>query len=354
MALSWGHQAQREECPMRSFRFVKAGILTSLTALLATATVALGASASPAASMLGEPETTAFRVGYGGVGISTVPMLAAIDRLNESGWNIEGVEISAPELLVQGVASNELQVARGSTPAAAAAAALGAPVKIVVAPVRNEWTLYSVSSLAGCPDLAGQRLAIHSEGSVSTFMVRSWLADQCPGTEPEYLIVPGSENRFAALLADQIEASPIELADAVALEAEGGDKFHRLTSFAETLPFLETELEANTDWAAANPNAVAAFIAAILEENRKFTSDAGYFREQVLKYLPGVNEATLDAVIEAYQALDIMSSDGGIEADKQNAAINFMVQYGLLQPGLLPDRLYDRTYLDAALSSLPS
>ena len=67
-------------------------------------------------------------------------------------------------------------------------------------------------------DLDGKKLALHSEGAVSTAMVKNWVNTKCPGTKPNYVIIAGSDNRLAAMLANQIEASPVELGDAVTLD----------------------------------------------------------------------------------------------------------------------------------------
>ena len=62
----------------------------------------------------------------------------------------------------------------------------GLPVKAVMNRIKNEWTLYAKSDIASCADLDGVKLAIHSEGSPATFMVRDYIENECPGTEPQY------------------------------------------------------------------------------------------------------------------------------------------------------------------------
>ena len=117
-----------------------------------------------------------------------------------------------------------------------AVAEKGAKIKILMDRISSEWTVYATANIKTCADLDGKKLAIHSEGAVSSAMLRDYLKTNCPAAKPNFLIVPGSDNRLAALLAGQIEASPLELSDAIQLEAKGGAKFVQVTNFAKTLP----------------------------------------------------------------------------------------------------------------------
>ena len=300
-----------------------------------------------------DPENKEFTLAFGGPGLSTVALLSTAKMLNEEGWNISTPELTAGELQLQGVVSGEFQMSSGSGPGVLLAAQAGAPVSIVSNRIKNEWTLYSTSDIEECSQFDGKRLAIHSEGSPATFMTRDWIENTCPGISPEYIILPGSENRFAALLAGEIDASPIELSDAIALEAEGGDRFKRQASFAEELPDLTpTPVYANSEWAEANPDTLSAFLAALIEQQRRFNEDPEYFKQTVLETLDGVNEDTVDEVIAAYVDLEMYDPTGGLTDEQQQYTIDFVTTAGGIEPGLTPDQAYDRSYLDAALAAL--
>ena len=86
-------------------------------------------------------------------------------------------------------------------------------------PVANDWSVLAKADIVHCADLDQRRMAIHSECSVSAAMLRAYIEKTCPGTEPEYLIIPGSENRASALLVGEIDAAPVELIDAVRINA---------------------------------------------------------------------------------------------------------------------------------------
>jgi NitT/TauT family transport system substrate-binding protein len=305
--------------------------------------------AQGASGQAGEPETTSFTFGTTGVGFSWTGVMSAIGNLNEQGWDIETPEISESALLIEGTARGEFQMSAGATNAVMLAAQSGHGVEIVTSRVKNEWTMYAKAEYDSCESLDGVRLAIHSEGSPATFMVREWIESTCPGTEPEYVIMPGSENRYAALISGEIDASPIELSDAITLQAEAGDDFVELANFSEDLPKLTlTEIFGNPEWMAENPNTVTAFITAILDEHERYAEDPDYLKEQALEHIPSVNADQIDAVAQAYSEMEMFATDGGLDDEAQQFTVDFFVDAGLVEEGVSPDDVFNLSYLEAA------
>jgi NitT/TauT family transport system substrate-binding protein len=184
-------------------------------------------------------------------------------------------------------------------------------------------------------------------------MVRNYIATKCPGTEPEYVVIAGSPNRYAALLAGQIDASPIEVSEAVSLEAEAGDRFHMVTSFADSLPSLHNaNVYGNTDFVRQNPATIKALIRALLEQNRKVADDPGYLKQIVQKFWPDVPTETLDPMMARYRELDLFDPNGGLTDETMQATIDFYADAGLIEKKLTVDDLADFSYLEGVLDEI--
>lgn len=292
-----------------------------------------------------------FAVGFTTPGLPSLPLFAAIDQLREEGYEIETPELAEPELLVEGLAREEFQFSSETTNAALLAAQQGAPVTVISDLLENAWTVYGAGDITTCEALDGVRLAIHSEGSASTAMVRSFIANECPGAEPDYLVIAGSPNRYAALLAGEIDASPLELADAIALEAEAGDSFTRVTSMAESLPDLRpTTLYGNTDYMAENPEATQALIGAHLEQMRMVSEDPAYLVELMETYLP--DQENKEEIAEAYAPL--FPVDGGVTEENLAFTIDFFAEAGAIEPGLTVEEAADLSYLQTVVGEMES
>ena len=301
------------------------------------------------------PGTKEFKIAFTSPGLSTAPFLAAIDALNKSGYTIEYTVLDASELLAEGTSKGDFAFASGANNGILAAVEKGANLRAITARVNNEWTLYVRSAtIKQCSDLQGQRLAIHSQGAVSTAMVRDYIKVNCPGTEPNYVVIEGSTNRLAALIADQIDASPLELSDSITIEAQAGDRFSLLASFAADVPNLQTtSVYVNGDFAAANPGTVVALIKALLDQHRQIDGNAAYLRQIAETFVPdAVNAETIGASTSRYVDLKMFPVDGGLTAEKMQYTAEFFGPNGTGATSrvLALDEWTDLSFLEMALA----
>lgn len=313
-------------------------------------------SAAPSPTPTPLPGTKEFKVAFTSVGLSSAPFLAALDALRGQGYTIETPELAESELVTQGVASGDFAFGSGANNATMTAVAKGANLKLLVARVNNEWTLYARNDITTCAGLAGKRLAIHSEGAVSTAMVKNYISTVCPGTEPNYVVIPGSPNRLAALLADQIDASPLELTDAITVDAQAADRYHLLASFANDLPNLQTtSIYVNGDFAAQNPGTVLAVVKAVLEQFRKIDGNPAYLKEVAQKYVgSAIDPATIDAAVQKYVDLKMFPVNGGLTEENLKFTAEFFGPSGTGSVDRVLDvsEFADLSFLEMALDEL--
>lgn len=265
-----------------------------------------------------------FTVAQTVTGVSTIPILAAIDELRAMGYVIYTPTLSAPELNIEGVASGRFEMSHGNSQGTLQAMAQGAPLKWVSMRVANEWTMFVKNSITSCEQLDGQRLAIHSEGGVSTAMVRLYIAETCPQITPNYIIIPGSENRAQALLLDEIDASPVELAEAVQLQTLEGDRFSILSNFSVDVPdLIVNAVYANDDFIAEHPQAVADLVAAQLEIHRRIAEEPGFMKTLIERYIPDFDPTLIDLVAETYSDGFYFPADGGLSDERVQFTLDF-------------------------------
>lgn len=293
-----------------------------------------------------EAELPAFTLAFPSVlGVSHLPLVAAVDDLRDEGYEIETPFLAESELSVEGVASGEFEMSHGTSQSTMLANQAGASMEWLIERVSNEWTLFARNNIESCEDLDGVRLAIHSEGAVSTAMVQAYIDNTCPGTEPEFLVIPGSENRAAALIADEIDASPVELADAINLQQVAGDRFSILAPFSKDLPDLITAtVYARTDFIEAEPEAVQALIDATLAQNERVAGDPEYMAELIRTYMPDYDEEILEEVAEAYSDGVMFPVDGGLTEESVQFTIDFFTDAEVIEPGLEPSAIWNQSF----------
>lgn len=314
------------------------------------------APSTPASTPL--PGTKTFTIGFTNPGISSAPFLSAIANLNAKGYKIDFPVIESSELVVQGVTTGTFAFGSGANNAVLAAVEKGAGLRVVVTRVNNEWTLYAAKSITTCQGLAGKKLAIHSEGAVSTAMVKNYVATKCPGTVPGYVVIPGSENRVKALLANQIDASPLELGDAVTIDLQAADRYSLLSNFAGDLPNLQANgIYVNLAFARDNPGTVVELIKEVLSEYRKVSDSAAYLQQISEKFVPNaIIKETVAAASKKFVDLKMFPGNGGITADNMNYTAKFFGPapdgIGVTKAVIPLASWVDLTYLQLALKDI--
>jgi NitT/TauT family transport system substrate-binding protein len=299
------------------------------------------------------PAELAIRAGYPSISdFQDLPSLMAFDMLKEQGYAVEITFFAQSELAVESLAQGMTDIGFGSDRTHWAAVHQGAPIVTVMEQVANAWSVMAVREIEQCAHLDRQRLAIHSEGSVQTAMLDAYLQQECPQAQPEILIIPGSENRAAALLAGEIQATPLELGDVTLINMQAADRFHILVDFSQTLPdLLTTGVHVNREFAAQHPQVVLDYLTALLQVHRRLQAEPTLLGAEAAARL-GIAEDAIPAIIDAHMRIGAWDPDGGMTAEAVDYSLKFYVDTGSLSPSLTPAAIADLSFLEQALSNL--
>jgi NitT/TauT family transport system substrate-binding protein len=328
--------------------------MAACSAPSATGTSTTASSANPGASVAASQAsgTKQFAQARGGSAqLADVPELIARDTLNAAGYSVTLPVVKDNTFTIDGVSSGTFQFGYTAMTAALVAIQKGAPIKIILNATLNEYTMYSLASVTKCADLDGKKVAISSVGGVSTALMNAWIAEQCPTAKPSLSVIADSDARAAALLAGQIDASPLAIEDGLALEQKGGSKIRLLADFTKTLPNLTvTVMIVNSQWAAANPGSVQAFLRAQLQTYRQIASDPTYLANQVAGYKTELGYDPAPSAIDRYRSM--FDLNGGLSTASMQYTIDFFTKNGSIQAGLTPQQATDTSYLNAVLDQI--
>lgn len=338
------------------------GVLVGLV-LMACAQPVPGAPAQPQVvketvvvreTVVVEKEPQIVRVAFPSViDIDDVAAMIAFERMQDEGLAVAPTFYSQPELAAAAVAGGQADFGFGATTVWLTAINEGAPIVGIMTQNANGWSVMATMDVEKCEDLDGMRTAIHSEGAVSTAMLRAWVGSTCPDIEPNYLVIPGSENRAAALMEGEIDVTPAELIDSVRINELRPGEFHRVANFATDLPDLKTGgVWGRRDFAEENPEVVKAFIRNLLEVHRRINDEPEWFIEQVPRFLAEVETELLPTIVEALNSIDNFPVNGGLTQESGQYTIDFFTDAGRLEAGLTAEKAYDVFYLNEVLDEI--
>ncbi|MEV0775164.1 ABC transporter substrate-binding protein [Streptomyces sp. NPDC050428] len=266
--------------------------------------------------------------------ITTVPLLAAVDAVRAEGFDVKVEEAAEPELAIEGLVRGDYQFSAESTSPALIAISKGAPIRIVADVVGNQWAVYGAGNRDTCDQLKGRPFGIFSEGAVATAMVRQWVSKDCrDGSEPEFLTIGGSDARAQALLSGQIDATALELTDAITLERTGGGNgLHKLADFKDVFPGLHPQtVYANEDYLDQHSEASQTFIGALVAEHKKINADPGRLASLTKKYLPDAyDDATAKATSQRYVEAGLFDA-GGLTSTSLQRTVDFFTDAGIIK-----------------------
>lgn len=323
--------------------------------MCAAAGLAVGVTAAcggdSAGNEQGGDDAVAFSFAMGSSGAQGAFYQEAMMRANEKyGYAGEWVELSGSEVAVSGIASNEFQFGAGvASTVMVAQQKQDAPVTFIADFMRLIWTLTADADIQECADLDGKRFGLHSPGGVSTALFDAWFKQACDDSvKPEILYVEGSPNRLQGLLADQLDATMLEIDDTLELpEGEIGVA----VNFSQEMPQIETNtMFANDEFLKEHPEVAENLIAESSLLAAEIKEDSNVLAEAIRTHKPELADRA-DKIAAAYVEGEVFVEDGAMSQEDMESTIALYEVAEAIEPGLTFDEIADRQYLESALSS---
>jgi NitT/TauT family transport system substrate-binding protein len=199
----------------------------------------------------------------------------ALDRAKANGLDYEWTAFSDEELAIQSVLSGQMDIGFG-TPYSAMQKSK-APIRIIFQLSKLKFFPVTTKDYSKLEDLNGEPILLHSRGG-GTDSIANVIEDRLGIKFGERSYISGSANRVAALLANQAQATIIDLSNKNKIMASHGDQFNTLPMF--DVDASDEALFANLDWIKANEDSVNIFISALLSVYRDMAEDPTIIRRE--------------------------------------------------------------------------
>jgi ABC-type nitrate/sulfonate/bicarbonate transport system substrate-binding protein len=323
-------------------------------ALAVLLSILSGACEGPAPTDLREVEgRPQLRVAYPSVvDMEDIPSFMAHHLLVKQGYMVEPTFFAQSELAVMALSQGDADIMNGAARNVWQAASQGANLLTVMEHAANSWGILTIPEIDTCGDLQGRRFAQHGEGAIDRALLDVYISENCPGTEPEILTIPGSMNRAAALLAGEVDATGVKIADIIEIEFQAPGRYQLLANFALDLPMLKTTgVYVNGDFAVRHPEAVKDYIRAVLTVHRRIADKPDLLIPQAVRWL-AMDAEVLTAILEAQMAAGSWNVNGGLDEESIQFTIDFFTQAGRLSPGLTAEDVSNLSYLNEVLDEI--
>ena len=199
----------------------------------------------------------------------------ALDRAKANGLDYEWTAFSDEELAIQSVLSGQMDIGFG-TPYSAMQKSK-APIRIIYQLSKLKFFPVTTKDYNKLEDLDGEPILLHSRGG-GTDSIANVIEEKLGIKFGERSYISGSANRVAALLANQAQATIIDLSNKNKIMASHSDQFNTLPMF--DVDASDEALFANVDWIKANEDAVNIFVSALLSVYRDMANDPTIIRRE--------------------------------------------------------------------------
>lgn len=279
-------------------------------------------------------------------------MTLAIAESAEAAVPMEAEFFQESELAMQALLQGEVDALGIGVNGPMIAINEGADLVTLAVTIANDWVLVTTTDITSPEDLDGAAIAIHSEVSTGTPLVRGTLDDA--GVEAEFLTIPGSPNRAQAMTQGQVNATPLFLSDAISLSQSAPDRFHVLLDYAD-VPFASQTVVTTRGWLEENRDVAVAMVEQFVTTARRIADDTAWATEELVERFPDDDPAYLEELVQQYTERGFWVTDGGEELfQAYDEAIAINVELGTLEADASQDvdDYLDTSVLEEVLAGL--
>lgn len=310
---------------------------TLIGAAVVTAAVLLTAAcASSNSSSKGDEKSVTFAYSNAIMQVEKVPIALTLENLQKQGMTTKESFFQSGDDTVPAVARGEADFGTANASTVFAAIKKGVPIQAIMSSVSPAYLLVAPTSVANPGDLNGKRVGIQSQISSTTLYTELALANYS-SAKPQLLVVPGSSNRVQAMIAGQLDASVVQFADYLTLQAQAPGKFHVIYDVAKENPdIIDSVIFTSTSVIKSDPTSVKNFVAALQTTYGSVYQDPTALAANIERLVPKTAQADAKTLATQTSEDKIWPADGGFSADKINATLTALKSAGLLTDATLP------------------
>jgi ABC-type nitrate/sulfonate/bicarbonate transport system substrate-binding protein len=236
------------------------------------------------------------------------------DQIGLEAAGAEVLELTEDSAVIAGLIRGDAQVGNIGLTEAIKAAQTGVPIKVFyVSQQRFEFVMVAQPGLDSLDKLAGKKVAYHSPGSGTEILQRLLVRQHDPALEDkiDWVVLPESPNRAAAMIAKEIDSTSLEFADVLTLQEKG--PFEILGGWGdiegESRDAISTIWVASEEYYNDNKERLQELASHLQEGYDQFYSDKEAWIEVASSMLE-VDEERLDQTWEFYNEQDMYPKSG--------------------------------------------
>lgn len=270
--------------------------------------------------------------------------------------NAEVTELTEDSAVIAGLIRGDIDVGNIGLTEAIKASQTGVPIKIFfVAQRRFEFVMVSQEDIKTFDDLAGKRVAYHAPGSGTEILQRVLVRQHDPALEDEinWVVLPESPNRAAAMIAGEIDVTSLEFADVLTLQEEGD--FNVIGTWGDiegpSSEAISTVWVTSEAFYEGNQERLQEFANHLAQGYATFYDDKQAWVDLATELLPDVDQSRLEASYDFYleQEMYPLPGDPPLTSEQWTQMDEFFTEIGEYEDPA-SDEIVDYAIIEQAAS----
>ena len=256
-------------------------------------------------------------------GEAYIPTQLTVKRLTDQGYDVELVMFEDPDVMPQALDTGEIHINTNSSGQILSAADAGLDVAAIMGLTDPDFVMVAQSEFPTCESLDGARVAQQGTTGFGFASVTLWLENTCPGTVPQMLDIPGSENRAVALLEGQIDATSLHLLRALQLQEAKPGEFVVIEGFGSPPGVTSAWSYALNPWLDENPELYQAYIQTYMDVVADIEADPQLAIDEGVATIPDADPELITRVMREWAEEGWWTAADGVSREVFDATLAF-------------------------------
>lgn len=270
------------------------------------------------------------------------------------GLDVQITTLNGDTLGLQALVSGDVDVSFNSHTLVYTALEKAPNIRIIVETMPiHAYVLVTTKDIAKWSDLEGKALGISGLGGIAHLIPQ--VAMKRNGVDlakVNYAVVGGSAGRAKAMTAGRTQAGMLHVIEAEELLAQN-KALHVFADLRKELPgFQYVGYITLTKTIGSRRPALQKFVEGLMEAKRLLLENKSRTVEQFLKYHPTRTEALVSNVYDVLKPTMLLGVNGGMDRGPFDFTQGLMLEAGQLKQRLEYERVYDPSFVEAALAAL--
>lgn len=239
------------------------------------------------------------------------------------------INLTEDSAVVSALIKGDVDIGNMGVPDFIKARLMGVPLKLIFpSNMRMEYVMVAQEEIKSVSDVKGKKVAFHAPGSGTEILQKLLVKKEgIPENEIEWITLPESPNRAAAMLSRRIDVTALDWADVLEIQSKG--QFNILGSFHDVAPeAISSGWVVSEQTYEKKKDMLQQFVNAMARGYQTAAADKNAWLTKAKELLPNMDEERLSKTYDFYKQIEMFPAAPWLTQEMWKAMNDFYTSVG--------------------------